>query len=59
MRYVILQCEPKQLLQINVAHSSIIEFYRRAKKLFVPLFFVVLYLFLVILIHLVHNENRL
>ena len=48
-----------QLLQINVANSSIIEFYRRAKKLFVPLFFVVLSFFYSSLIDICSLTNNL
>ena len=48
-----------QLLQINVANSSIIEFYRRAKKLFVPLFFVVLSFFSSSLINICSLTNNL
>ena len=48
-----------QLLQINVANLSIIEFYRRAKKLFVPLFFVVLSFFSSSLINICSLTNNL
>ena len=47
------------VLQINVANLSIIEFYRRAKKLFVPLFFVVLSFFSSSLINICSLTNNL